>query len=754
MDRISLEEQLNLFNGSPVVAYTCRPDGDYGATFISPGISALLGWKASDSLNNPSFWASHIHPDDKERVFAELSNLFENDHHSHEYRFQHKDGSYRWLSDTLQLERDSSGEPVRIVGYWMDVSAHKQAKQALSDSETRYRQMAELSPDGMFVHVDGKIVFANAKLAQILEISSPADLFGTQAIELIAPEYRDHIKKRRGAVLKGEITKLEQSEFLRADGSRFPVERTGALITWESKPAILVLVRDVSERVKAEWALTESRDQLRLITDNLPVNISYIDKDNRYRFANKGVEQMFGISREHLIGKHTRDINGEEVFELNRPHFEAALRGVEVSFEQERANADGSRIILRTSYIPHFDEQNQVLGYYVLAIDISELQQTEEVLRHALKMEAVGQLTGGVAHDFNNLLAVILGNVELLHEEIGGNPLITQIDHAATRGAELTHRLLAFSRQQALQPQLIDLTEFVPDLHDLFHRTLGETVKMTIEVPEGVWPVTADPGQLENALLNLAINARDAMPEGGTLEIECSNTEVKENDSRTGDKVEAGDYVQIAVRDSGSGMPEDVREHALEPFYTTKDVGEGSGLGLSMVYGFAQQSGGDAVIESTPGAGTEIKIFLPRSEVTTMADEPLSGKDRKRGKGEAILVLEDDPDVRSFAVSALEGLGYRVHEAADAAAAMQVLEEEAEKLDLLLSDVVLPGGVSGPELAAKARDLYPKLKLVFMSGYAADLHTDNKIPGFDEMLLTKPFRLAELSKAIHDTLAA
>jgi len=201
-------------------------------------------------------------------------------------------------------------------------------------------------------------------------------------------------------------------------------------------------------------------------------------------------------------------------------------------------------------------------------------------------------------------------------------------------------------------------------------------------------------------------------------------------------------------------MPEDVREHAFEPFYTTKDVGEGSGLGLSMVYGFARQSGGDAVIESTPGVGTEIKMFLPRSEVTTMSDEPLSGKDRKRGQGEAILVLEDDPDVRSFAVNALLGLGYRVHEAADAAAAMQVLKEEAEKLDLLLSDVVLPGGVSGPEFAANAKDLYPKLKLVFMSGYAADLYTDEKVPGFDEMLLTKPFRLAELSKAIHDALAA
>jgi PAS domain S-box-containing protein len=680
-------------------------------------------------------------------VISGISSLFENDHFSLEYRFQHKDGSYRWMSDALQLERDGSGHPVRIVGYWIDISDQKLAKQALSDSETRYRQMAELSPDGMFVHVDGKIVFANAKLAQILVISSPADLFGTPAIELIAPEYRDHIKRRRGKVMQGEITKLGQSEFLRSDGSRVPVERTGALITWEGEPAILVLIRDVSEREATAEALRESRDQLRLVTDNLPVLIVYIDAQRNYRFVNKICAEWHARPSEEIIGKSVSELTGQEYVKFDS-RIEKVLNGEQQTFVDTVAYPDGATRTVRATFIPHRGTNGGVEGYFALVEDISELQQAEEALRHALKMEAVGQLTGGVAHDFNNLLAVILGNTELLGHEMGDNPLLATIDRAATRGAELTQRLLAFSRQQALQPQSNDLMELIPGLHDLFHRTLGEPVKISMDVPEGIWPVTADPGQLENALLNLAINARDAMPEGGTLEISCENVQLHDND-----KVAAGDYVQIAVRDSGSGMPEDVLEHAFEPFYTTKDVGEGSGLGLSMVYGFARQSGGDATIESKPGTGTEVKLLLPRSEVTTMSDELSQSKDMKRGQEEAILVLEDDPDVRSFAVAALEGLGYRVHQAADAAAAMKVLEEEADKLDLLLSDVVLPGGVSGPELAAKAKELYPKLKLVFMSGYAADLYTDDKIPGFDETLLTKPFRLAELSKAVHDTLA-
>jgi len=875
MDCIGIEGQLELFNGSPVVVYTCEPDGDFATTFISPGVSALLGWEASDFLTDPSFWGSHIHPDDKGRVLSGISSLFENDHYSLEYRFRHKDGSYRWMSDMLQLERNESGEPVRIVGYWMDISAQKQAKQALSDSEIRYRQMAELSPDGIFVHVDDEIVFANAKLAQILETSSPADLFGTPAIELIAPEYRERIIRRRCEVMNGEITKLEQSEFLRSDGSRVAVEHSGGLISWEGSPAILVLVRDVSEReaaaralresderfrgviensptslslkdpegrfrlvnsrftewfgkrpeeligktvpdiwpkdhsdtvlaldrkvmetgrtheldhdvlfadgtlhsvvvtkfpvlgsdnkiigigtinsdvterVAAERAVVESRDQLRLITDNLPAWITYIDDQQHYRFVNKTCTEWLARPDEEIVGKTISEIMGQEYEKIGH-RIEMTLAGEQQSYVNCITYRDGATRTIHVTNVPHWGPAGNIVGFFSLVEDISELQQAEEALRQAQKMEAVGQLTGGVAHDFNNLLAVILGNTELLENEIGDNPLLTTIDHAATRGAELTQRLLTFARQQALQPKSIDLRELIPGLDDLFRLTLSEQVKIAIHVPEGIWPVTADPGQLESALLNLAINARDAMPEGGVLEINCENVQVPDSD-----RVAAGDYVQIAVRDSGSGMRADVLEHVLEPFFTTKDVGEGSGLGLSIVYGFVRQSGGDATIESEPGTGTEVKLLLPRSEVTNMLNEPTQGEDMKCGQGheEAILVLEDDPDVRSFAVAALEGLGYRVHEAADANAALQVLEEEADNLDLLLSDVVLPGGVSGPELAAKAKDLYPKLKLVFMSGYAADLYTHDKIPGFDEILLTKPFRLAELSKAVQATLA-
>jgi PAS domain S-box-containing protein len=628
-ESINLEERLELHDSSSVVIYTCKPYGDFAATFISPGISAQLGWQTSDFLNDPSFWASHLHPDDKERVFAGLSTLFEEGHYSHEYRFQHKDGSYRWMNDDLRLDHDESGDPVRMVGYWMDITARRQAEQALRDSETRYRQLAELSPDGMYVHINGEIVFANASLARILAVPSPTDFLGTRAFDLLAPECHERISQRIDRLMNGEVLELEQFEYLCPDGSRVFTDSSATLISWDNTPAVLVLIRD-----------------------------------------------------------------------------------------------------------------------------ISKLQQAEEALRQAQKMEAVGQLTGGVAHDFNNLLAVILGNVELLGDKIGDDQLLATINRAATRGADLTQRLLAFSRQQTLQPQSIDLAELVSVLHDLLHRTLGEPVEILTHVPEEVWPVFADPGQLENALLNLSINARDAMPNGGVLEIWCSNIELQEGDMRVGGEVAAGDYVQIAVRDTGIGMTEDTIERAFEPFYTTKDVGAGTGLGLSMVYGFALQSGGDAVIESDLGTGTEVKIFLPRSEVINASEEHTPDDDLKRGQGEAILVLEDDPDVRSLTVATLGGLGYQVLEAGDATAALQVLEDEAGGVVLLLSDVVLPGGVGGPEFAIKAKELCPKLKIVFMTGYASGLDTTEKILDIGEALLNKPFRRADLATVIHRALAA
>jgi signal transduction histidine kinase len=377
--------------------------------------------------------------------------------------------------------------------------------------------------------------------------------------------------------------------------------------------------------------------------------------------------------------------------------------------------------------------------------------ETERRLQQAHKMEAVGQLTGGVAHDFNNLLAVIQGNAELLGEERGENDrLVGSILRASKRGAELTQRLLAFSRQQPLQPRSIDLADLVNGMADLLKRSLGETVEIETFAGRNLWMARADPGQVENALLNLAINARDAMPDGGRLTIACSNARLEEEDVRLNPEAAAGDYALLTVSDTGAGMPKVVLEHAFEPFFTTKDVGEGSGLGLSMVYGFARQSNGHAVLQSEPGKGTTVKLYLPRAEPVVEKPTAEITAPEPGSRDKLVLVIEDDAEVRTLAVKMLEVLGYRSMAAPAARSARVILERE--KIDLVLSDVVLPGGQSGRSFADEMRQRHPRLKFVFMSGYPAEdaIRSGHLEP--ETVLLTKPFQMRQLARVLRDLL--
>ncbi len=384
--------------------------------------------------------------------------------------------------------------------------------------------------------------------------------------------------------------------------------------------------------------------------------------------------------------------------------------------------------------------------------DITEMVAIEERLRQAQKMEAVGQLTGGVAHDFNNLLAVIQGNAELLAEGGGSeNAMMQAVLRASRRGAELTHRLLAFSRQQPLQPQATDLAKLVGSMTGLLKRTLGETIEIETAAKHGLAQVMADPGQIENALLNLAINARDAMPEGGKLIIECQDARLDEAYVARNPEAVAGDYVVLAVSDTGSGMSAEVQAQAFEPFFTTKEVGQGSGLGLSMVYGFAKQSGGHVTIYNEKGQGTTVKVYLPRAEVVARGEEESQSAAIPQGLGETILVIEDDADVRALAVHMLEGLGYGTISVADASSADAKLADGTMP-DLVLSDVVLPGGISGPEFARTACETYPGLKVIFMSGYATEAVKRSGFLSSDKVLLNKPFQRKQLAKALREAL--
>jgi signal transduction histidine kinase len=396
-----------------------------------------------------------------------------------------------------------------------------------------------------------------------------------------------------------------------------------------------------------------------------------------------------------------------------------------------------------------------------LQTQIAVREKVEEALRQAQKMEAIGQLTGGVAHDFNNLLQVILGNLERL-ERRATNPaaapandtqrLIAAAMRAAGRAAVLTQRLLAFSRRQPLAPKPLDVNRLVVALSDLLTRTLGESIRVETVLAGGLWRAFADENQLENALLNLAVNARDAMPAGGKLSVETRNVQLDEAEANAQDDVQAGDYVLISVTDTGSGMTKEVLARAFDPFFTTKDIGQGTGLGLSQVYGFVRQSGGRVRIESEPGQGTTVKLYLPRMMVVpTVADAPPPRPVPGGARSETILVVEDEDDVRSFTRDTLRDLGYGVREAIDGQSALRILEAEPG-LRLLFTDVGLPGGLDGRQLAEEARRRRPGLKVLFTTGYARDaiVHHGRLDPGVE--LIPKPFTEADVANKVREML--
>jgi PAS domain S-box-containing protein len=386
-----------------------------------------------------------------------------------------------------------------------------------------------------------------------------------------------------------------------------------------------------------------------------------------------------------------------------------------------------------------------------------ELEEAHEALRQSQKMETVGQLTGGIAHDFNNLLQIVSGNLDLLRQKLPDEAkhLNRYADRAFTgaeRASTLTQRLLAFSRRQPLAPKALDINRLIPGMSELLHRTLGETIEVESVLAPRLWTVEADPNQLENAIINLAINARDAMPEGGKLTIETSNTHLDQSYTAQNPEVAPGQYAVICISDTGTGMDAETLSKAVEPFFTTKEVGRGTGLGLSMVYGFLKQSGGHIKIYSEPGEGTTVKMYLPRLLGTAQEqkDEDATASIGAFGD-EVILVCEDDEDVRAYSAEVLRELGYQVLEAADGPSALALLKANGA-VDLLFTDVVLPGGLSGADLARQAAELKPGLKTLFTTGYArnAIVHHGRLDPGVE--LLTKPFSYADLASRVRDIL--
>ncbi|MER2266163.1 hybrid sensor histidine kinase/response regulator [Methylobacterium oxalidis] len=797
----------------------------------------------------------------------------------------------RYLDFVYQPITDARGVVSGIFVEGHDVTERTLGEIALRENEVRYRTLFESIEVGFCIvemkfegtrAVDYRIVEANPAFVQ----QTGADVTG-RWVSAFAPNLERHWFDTYGSVaLTGEPAHFEH--YAEVFGRWFDVR---ALRTGEpSANRVAIFFSDITERRRVEQRAEAGERELRLITDALPVLISFIGADHVYGFANKAYDDWFSIPAEMIVGQDVRDLLGPRAYAARKPFMDRALSGEAVTFELDWPHRDGRARVAEIRYLPRRAVDGRVDGFHVFVQDVTARKQTEadlarqvaartaerdqvwqassdllcvanfdghfvslnpswsrtlgwseaemkarpfldfvhpddvaatlsaanglaqgeaqltfenryrhkdghyvwlswnavprhgliyastrditearhqadalakteEALRQSQKMEAVGQLTGGLAHDFNNLLAGISGSLELMQTRMSQGRMsdldryMTVAQGAAKRAAALTHRLLAFSRRQTLDPKPTNVNRLVTGMEDLVRRTVGPAIHLEVVGLAGLWAALIDPGQLENALLNLCINARDAMPDGGRITIETANKWLDEAGARQHD-MPPGQYLSVCVTDTGTGMPPDIIDKVFEPFFTTKPTGEGTGLGLSMVYGFARQSGGQVRIYSEVGQGTTVCLYLPRHYGEADEDDVTRrlAEVERAGQGETVLIVDDEPSVRMLVTEVLEDLGYTAIEAVDSVAGLKVLQSDV-RIDLLVTDVGLPGGMNGRQMADAGRERRPDLKVLFITGYAENAVLGNGYLRPGMQVLTKPFVLEALASRIKDLIA-
>jgi PAS domain S-box-containing protein len=583
-----------------------------------------------------------------------------------------------------------------------------------------------------------------------------AEALGRNINIIVPPDRRDEARDIIERTRWGEPIEHFETSRVRRDGSAVDVSLSISPIRSVSGEVVGIskAARDIAENKRTEQALSQEIEERRRIFDSSNDLILVTDTAGNFIQVSPSVTAILGYQPSDMVGHSAVEFIHPDDLEHTRNEMRAARRGQSKrNFETRYIDRQGNAVAL--NWTGTWSEP--VRRHFFIGRDLTEKQAAEAQLRHAQKMDAVGQLTGGVAHDFNNILTVITGTIGILEEAVAGQPQLAAIarliDEAAERGANLTKHLLAFARKQPLQPVELDVNALVLEAAKLLHPTLGEHIEITPLLAEDAWTALADPSQLTTAVLNLAINARDAMLDGGKLALETGNVVLDESYASLQSEVTPGNYVMIAVSDTGTGIPPELLERVFEPFFTTKEVGRGTGLGLSMVFGFVKQSGGHIKIYSEQGHGTSVKIYLPRATGLQQTAAEAQVSSGILGGNETVLVVEDDSLVRRYVMTQIESLGYSTLEAANASDALRIIDDVAT-IDLLFTDVIMPGGMNGRQLVDEALKRRPGLKTLYTSGYTENAIVHHGRLDSGVLLLAKPYRKSELARMIRHALAS
>ncbi|MEM8951875.1 MAG: PAS domain S-box protein [Pseudomonadota bacterium] len=761
-------------------------DCDGRIQLINRQLEDLFGYARDELLDQPveillpeRLAAGHVHLRQAYAVDPQPREMGS----GHELVGRRKDGGEVPIEVSLSPVR-SEGQKL-VAAALRDITERKRMVRVLQASHQRFEDFANIAADWFWeTNADLRFIYLSDRFEEVTG-QAPQAILGSPYCTLL-----DQVDLTPGGRRLVERTLRQRLGFQninftlnRPNGDRSIMSISGEPVADASGRFLGYrgVARDVTRQRELDEALRTSEARLTALFDHSPASIHFADRNRRYVMLNRHWETLAGVPAVEAVGRKPEEILPVEVADQLVDHAKKVIETGEIQERRQTWRHDGGKRIYLTLKFPVQDDDGTITGIGAIGTDITELEHAEaklreshaeleerveertrelarqqEELRQAQKMETLGQLTGGVAHDFNNLLTAVMGNLEMLEARIGDDEaarsMVNAAQEAASLGADLTGRLLAFARRQPLDPKRIALNDVVLDMSDLLARTLGENVRIDTVLANPLDPMTTDPSQLRNALLNLAINARDAMPNGGQLTIETANVELDEDYARERFDVKAGCHVMLAVSDTGLGMPPEVRERVFEPFFTTKDVGKGSGLGLSMVYGFVKQSGGHIRLYSEVGHGTTVGLYWPKAtDLAAETERPHDGTTMPRAQRETVLVVEDDPRVMQVTVQRLKTLGYMVLEAKTAAAALDALAASSD-VDLVFSDVVMPGGLSGSDLAQVIRQSYPSIKVLLTSGYSRHAGIETEAIDGDMPWLQKPYRMADLAQRIREVL--
>jgi PAS domain S-box-containing protein len=713
--------------------------------------SKLVGKTDYDTVAAPM--ADRYRADDREVMETNRPKL------NYEELQNKTDGSTGWLRTNKVPLHDKDGRVIGVLGTYEDITELKQAEEVLRESEQRFRSLLDNAPDAVYVQTKERIAYVNLATLRLLRAERREQLLGQPVLDLVAPEWRKIVKERMQRVntKDGPLPAIEE-EYLRLDKSRVEVEVTAVPAVFHGDRGALVFVRDITERKRAAETIVYERQLLRTLLDLLPDGVYIKDLDSRFLMANETLAKRFGKdSPSQILGLSDKDFFPAEIAAVFRADEEKVFAGETVSEKEEIVVfPNGQERRLLTTKVPFRNSQGQIYGMVGIGRDVTERKQLEEQLRQSQKMEAFGQLAGGVAHDFNNLLTVILGNVALLQLQESLHPNqatgLVEIAKAAERAANLTRQLLTFSRRQLFQPKPFDLNEVVANTSKMLQRLIGEHIGLETHFAPGGAPVMADRTMMEQVLINLAVNSRDAMPKGGRLIIQTAAIVISEADVQANPKARPGAFIRLKVTDTGCGIAPQEMERIFEPFFTTKEVGKGTGLGLATVFGIVAQHRGWIEVESKVNAGTSFHIYLPRLAESKKSQTEFPRAPEVRGGNETILLVEDEAPVRSLARTMLERKGYHVIEADSGLSALQIWQQHRDTIDLLLTDMVMPDGVSGRELAERLCSEKPGLKIVYCSGYTDEMLGENSPLRDNPNFMEKPFDPHKLLKQVRDCL--